>query len=99
MTLRRDSPRPLSGAIGVLQRGWAPPTLIGEIQQVWPDVVGGQLAAVATPTSEHVGVLTVSCSDAGWANELDLMSTTLLERLNGRLQRGSVRRLRCVIGA
>jgi predicted nucleic acid-binding Zn ribbon protein len=99
MSLRRQSPRPLSGVLRPLRDEWAPSTLIGEIQQVWAEVVGVQLAAVSHPTSERAGVLTVRCSEAGWAHELDLMSITVLDGLNRQLRRGSVRRLRCVTGS
>ena len=54
------------------------------------------LARQSTATAERGGVLTVSCADAMWAQELDLMSVQILAELNARLPSGSVRRLRCV---
>jgi hypothetical protein len=44
-------------------------------------------------------VLTVACSAAVWAQELDLMAPLLLERLNAALGAERVRRLRCVTGS
>jgi predicted nucleic acid-binding Zn ribbon protein len=41
-------------------------------------------------------MLTVSCESSVWAQELDLMSDAILERLNGRLERGRITKLRCV---
>jgi predicted nucleic acid-binding Zn ribbon protein len=83
-------------ALASLQDAWAPETLLGEIQRVWPDVVGRAIAAEATPRSERSGVLTVSCSASLWAHELDLMGPSITTRLNQRLQRGQVARLRCL---
>jgi predicted nucleic acid-binding Zn ribbon protein len=41
-------------------------------------------------------VLTVSCGAAVWAQELDLMAPTILERLAEALPEGGIERLRCV---
>jgi predicted nucleic acid-binding Zn ribbon protein len=75
---------------------WAPETLLAEVQQVWGGIVGEVIAAEAAPRAERAGVLTVACSGSVWAHELDLMSPTIVARLNERLQRGSITRLRCV---
>jgi predicted nucleic acid-binding Zn ribbon protein len=93
---RRRSPRRLSLAIEPIRDELAPQTLLAEIQRVWPATVGHAIAAEATPTSERSGVLTVSCSAAVWAQELDLMGPTILERLNEVLRSGRIDRLRCV---
>ena len=99
MTVHRRSPRPLSVALGPLQDAWTPETLLGEVQAVWIKAVGGVIAAEARPVSERGGVVTVACSAAVWAQELDLMSATLVERLNGCLRSGGVTRLRCTVRA
>ncbi len=72
---------------------------MAEIQRAWPTVVGAAIAAEAIPHSERAGVLTVRCSAAVWAQELDLMGPTIIARLNPELQRGQVTRLRCLLGA
>jgi predicted nucleic acid-binding Zn ribbon protein len=99
VSLHRRSPRSLLDALGPLRDSWAPDTLLSEIQRWWPEVVGPGIAAEAKPTAERAGVLTVSCSGAVWAQELDLMGPSILTRLNGRLQRGQVTRLRCLATA
>ena len=76
----------------------APQTLLAEVQRAWPEVVGPSIAEQAQPTAERGGVLTISCSASVWAQELDLMSVAILERLNGALASGTVSRLRCVAG-
>ena len=83
-------------ALGDLQDTVAPATVLGHIQRVWSQAVGPAIAAEAVPSAERAGVLTVSCSAAVWAQELDLMAPTILARLNELLQEAQVKRLRCV---
>jgi predicted nucleic acid-binding Zn ribbon protein len=59
----------------------APKTPLAAVQAAWSSAVGDQLAGVATPVAEREGTLTIECADAVWAQELDLMQETLLERL------------------
>ena len=65
------------------------------VYEVVDNSVDEALAAVATPTAEARGSLTVTCSSAVWAQELDLMATTLVERLNAALGDDLIRSLRC----
>jgi predicted nucleic acid-binding Zn ribbon protein len=99
MTLHRRAPRPIATALSPLRVDWAPDTLLAEIQRAWPEAVGASIAAEAGPLSERAGVLTVGCSGSAWAQELDLMGQEILSRLNERLRRGRITRLRCVAGA
>jgi predicted nucleic acid-binding Zn ribbon protein len=92
----RSGPRPLTHALGQLSHDLAPATMLAEVQRVWPDVVGEAIAAEAQPTAERGGVVTVSCSASVWAQELDLMSPRIVERLNATLVDRAVQRLRCV---
>jgi predicted nucleic acid-binding Zn ribbon protein len=96
MSPQRRGPRPLTLAIDALATDIAPVTLLADVQRAWAQAVGPAVAAEATPTAERGGVLTISCSASVWAQELDLMSQTILERLNGLLRRGHIVRLRCV---
>jgi predicted nucleic acid-binding Zn ribbon protein len=92
----RRSPRPLALAIAAVRDELAPETLLADVQRAWQDVVGEAIAAEAQPTTERSGVLTISCSAAVWAQELDLMAPTILGRLNEALGGPRVGRLRCV---
>jgi predicted nucleic acid-binding Zn ribbon protein len=83
-------------ALDAVRDELAPDTLLADAQRAWPAAVGATIASEAQPTSERAGVLTVSCSGAVWAQELDLMSGAILERLNERIHRGEIVRLRCV---
>ena len=96
MTPHRRSPRPLSFALDRMRDELAPQTLLADIQTRWLDAVGPTIAREAHPVSERNGVLTVSCSASVWAQELDLMSPMIIERLNGFLRGSAVSRLRCV---
>ncbi|MGE5408498.1 MAG: DUF721 domain-containing protein [Syntrophothermus sp.] len=78
---RRPAPRPAGGAIRAARELAAPRTELAAVQGAWAEAVGRQLASVAAPVSMRAGKLTVECADAVWAQELDLMQTTLLERL------------------
>lgn len=92
----RRSPRPLALALEAVRDELAPETLLADVQRAWPEVVGAVIAAEAQPTAERGGVLTISCSAAVWAQELDLMAPAILGRLNGVLGEARVGRLRCV---
>jgi predicted nucleic acid-binding Zn ribbon protein len=94
--MRRLAPRPIGLALDGLRTEWEPDTLLAQVQRVWPAAVGQTIAEAAEPTAERGGVLTVACAAAVWAQELDLMAPTILERLNEALGSGGVDRLRCV---
>ena len=99
MTRFNRSPRLLSGSLGTLAKQLTPDTVLGEIQRTWPDAVGAAIAQHAKPAAERAGVLTLSCESSVWAQELDLMSESILEQVNGVLRSGHITRLRCVAGA
>jgi len=96
MTHSRRGPRPVSLALEQIRDELAPDTLLSSVQLAWRKVVGEAIAAQAKPTSERAGVLTISCSASVWAQELDLMATEILERLNASLGERKLARLRCV---
>lgn len=93
--MSRPAPRPLSLALEDLTIGLAPATTLARVQQAWEQVVGSVIAQAGLPTAEHDGVLTITCADAVWAAELDLMSAELVVRLNQTLGDQLVHRLRC----
>jgi predicted nucleic acid-binding Zn ribbon protein len=92
----RRSPRPIGLALEMERRRWAPETLLAEVQRVWSEAVGTVIAAEAKPSHERAGVLTISCSASVWAQELDLMAPTIVERLNAILRSERITRLRCI---
>jgi len=92
---RRRAPRNAAGSIRELADRLAPATTLAQIQRHWPVAVGDAVAAQAMPTGEAAGVLTVTCSSAVWAQEIDLMSVTLIASLNNALGADQVVSLRC----
>jgi len=78
---RRRAPRPAANAFQAALQRAAPQTPLAAIQTAWANAVGEQLSSQAVPVSERDGTLVIECADAVWAQELDLMQETLLERL------------------
>jgi predicted nucleic acid-binding Zn ribbon protein len=81
----RRSPRPLTLALDEIQSQLSPDTPLADAQAVWRAAVGEAIAEQAQPVSERSGILTVACSASVWAQELDLMAASIIERLNAAL--------------
>ena len=96
MSKWRRSPRQVGHVVERLRDELAPQTLLAQVQRVWPMAVGSAVADQAQPTGERGGVLIVSCAASVWAQELDLLSPVILERLNEALGAQRLSRLRCV---
>ena len=96
--MSRLAPRSLATALGSLTSELAPASTLGRVQMVWESSAGPAIAAAATPTTERDGVLTITCSAAVWAQELELIAPTLLQRLNEALGEELLYKLRCRTG-
>ncbi|HSZ70843.1 MAG TPA: DUF721 domain-containing protein [Solirubrobacteraceae bacterium] len=96
--MNRPAPRSLSAALDGLTSALAPASTLGRVQAIWTATAGATIAAAAAPTAERDGVLTITCSAAVWAQELELMAPALLERLNESLGEDLLHRLRCRTG-
>jgi predicted nucleic acid-binding Zn ribbon protein len=92
--VRRRAPRPVADALGGVTAALAPATLLAEVQRAWPEAAGEAFAQASEPVAERDGVVTVACVSAVWAQELDLLSERVLERLAAVLGRRAVTRLR-----
>jgi len=95
VTLGRHSrgtgrPHPFADAVADV----APQTLLARVQREWQATCGAEIARRSQPVSERDGVVTIACSSATWAQELDLMQIDLLQRLNSRLGGPAVATLR-----
>jgi predicted nucleic acid-binding Zn ribbon protein len=74
-----------------------PQSPLGRVQSIWEAAVGADIAAHASPVAERDGTLTVRCSGAVWAAELEMRAGELAELLNAQLQpHASISRLRFV---
>jgi predicted nucleic acid-binding Zn ribbon protein len=92
--MRRRGLTPISGALDALTQQLAPATLLAEVQRAWPEAAGATFAPHSEPWAERDGEVVVACPEAVRAQELDLMSDLVVERLNRALGRPAVRRLR-----
>ncbi|GAC1325903.1 MAG: hypothetical protein NVSMB25_24840 [Thermoleophilaceae bacterium] len=83
--MRRRAPRELGEVLDRFRTGLIPATTLARVQAQWEGAVGAAVSSEAKPISESAGVLTVACRSAVWAQELDLMSSELLPRVNDML--------------
>jgi predicted nucleic acid-binding Zn ribbon protein len=83
--VRRLAPRALADVLPRAVKGAEPATLLARVQALWPEVAGAAMAAEAEPRSERDGTVSVTCSSAVWAQELELFGPELTGRLNERL--------------
>ena len=94
--MRRVAPRPLRAALESAVAGAAPAGTLSRVQAAWREAVGPVVAAEAEPVAERGGVVTVACSSAVWAHELQLLEADLAARLNAALGSAEVASLRAV---
>ena len=92
--MRRRALHPISRALDGVTTRLAPATLLAEVQRAWPEAAGDAFAPYSEPWAERDGEVTVACPQAVRAQELDLLSELVVERLNQTLGRPAVRRLR-----
>ena len=84
--MRRRAPRPLSAALEGLARELRPHSTLAAVQALWSDAAGPAISREAHPVAERAGEVTVACSGAVWAQELELMSSELLGSVNAALE-------------
>jgi predicted nucleic acid-binding Zn ribbon protein len=83
--MRRRAPRPIGAALAGVVEELAPATTLARVQGVWTAVAGEAVAREAEPVSEREGVVTIACGSSVWAQEIELLSRDLVERLNEAL--------------
>ena len=93
--MHRRAPRELGGAVQALAERLAPASGLARVQQAWPEVARAlPSAAGGEPTALREGLLTVTCSAAVWAQELQWMADDLIACVNGVLGEALVQELR-----
>jgi len=97
MSTRRE-PRALGDAVRRLRDQVQPQTPLAELQAVWDTAVGETVARHARPVAERDGLVTVACTAATWAQELDLLRDDLVAGLRERLGDDAPTRFRFVVG-
>jgi predicted nucleic acid-binding Zn ribbon protein len=96
--MSRPAPRPLAQALSAFTEQLAPDSVLAKVHEAWEQAVGPTIAAVCRPVAEREGALTVACAEAVWAQELELMGETVVQRLNDLLGAPPLKRLRCRVG-
>ena len=98
--MKRLAPRPLKEALEAVTASAAPAGILARAQRLWPEVAGAVVAAESEPVAEREGVLSVRCTSAVWAQELELLGPDIGARLNAALAPdGPVRELRFTVAA
>lgn len=68
------------------------------IWKLWDGVVGKKIAEHARPFSIKKGILLVMVTDSIWLQELEYKTEGIKERLNSKLQRKAVKKIRFRVG-
>ena len=68
------------------------------IWKLWDGVVGKKIAEHARPFSIKKGILLVMVTDSIWLQELEFKTEDIKERLNGKLQRKAIKKIRFRVG-
>jgi len=69
-----------------------------EIWKVWDRAVGRKIAKHARPSSIKKGVLLVKVTDSVWMQELKFMADMIRDRVNKRLKREAIHKIRFRVG-
>jgi predicted nucleic acid-binding Zn ribbon protein len=77
-------------------RGWSGRVAEGTVFGRWRAVVGDQIAAHATPTALHDGVLTVSAESTAWATQLRMVQAQLIAKIAAAVGDGVVTSMKIV---
>jgi predicted nucleic acid-binding Zn ribbon protein len=85
--------------LGGFRTEMAPGSSLAAVQGVWKDVVGERIAAVTEVVDEREGVLTVECSSAVWAQELELMGPRIRARLKAEIGDSAPEKMRFRTGS
>jgi predicted nucleic acid-binding Zn ribbon protein len=93
--VRRDDPAPLNAAISglVSAAGWELAVAAGSVFGRWAEIVGPALASHTTPESLNDGVLVVASDSTAWAEQVRLLASDLVRKLNAELGDGAVLRV------
>ena len=99
--MRRQAPRPLDDALSAVAHQARPASLLALVQAGWDEAVGPTIAAQSAAVAERAGSVTVACTSAVWAQELELLEPELRDQLNaavGDRGTGPIGRLRFRVG-
>jgi len=69
-----------------------------KIWKLWDGVVGKKVAEHAKPFSIKKGILLVKVTDSIWLQELEFKTEGIKEKLNSKLQRQAIKKIRLRVG-
>jgi predicted nucleic acid-binding Zn ribbon protein len=78
-------------------RGWRGKVLEQMAVEIWPEVVGEQIARNTIAQRFKNGTLYVRARSPQWTQELHFHEARVIARLNGRLRQNLVHKIRCSV--
>ena len=78
-------------------RGWRGKVLEQMAVEIWPDVVGADIARHTMAQKFKAGVLHVRARSPQWSQELHFHEAHIVTRINGRLKQQLVTKIRCYV--
>ena len=76
-------------------RGWRGKVLEQMAVELWPEIVGETMARHTMAEKFHNGVLSVRARSPQWTHELHFHEARIIARMNGRLRKPIVQKIRC----
>lgn len=91
---------PLGDSLERLVRnlGAPPVSVLTQLDDRWPELVGPGLAAATRPVELIDGVLTVACDDSAWASQISWMEAQIKKRFDSTFGSGLLRRVTTRVG-
>jgi hypothetical protein len=78
-------------------RGWREKVLEQMAVELWPEVVGDTMARHTMAEKFRGGTLNVRARSPQWTQELHFHQARIIARLNGRLRKPIVQKIRCYV--
>lgn len=78
----------------LVDRGWKIDVAVGSVMGRWPEIVGPDIAAHVEPLSFTDGVLTLRADSTAWAQQMRLLTSSVLSRVEQEVGVGSVSELK-----
>lgn len=78
----------------LLDRGWKVDVAVGSVMGRWPDIVGPDVSAHVEPLSFTDGVLTLRADSTAWAQQMRLLASSVLARVEEEIGPGQVSELK-----
>ena len=78
--------------------GAPPVSVLTQLDDRWPELVGPGLASATRPVELIDGVLTVACHDSAWASQISWMEGQIKKRFDAIFGSGLVKRVVARVG-